>query len=316
LDEFSFIKEFLKPLTPTFQSHEMGIGDDCAVVATPEDSDFVISTDTLVEQRHFPRLAPWSLVIPRAIGTAVSDVSAMGGRCWGVTLAMTLPTLDYTLAQDIRRGCEKAIAEYRCQIVGGDTTQGPRAITVTTYAFLPSKSAVTRGNAQVGDDIWVTGTIGASALALMDLDEFDLTRMSDVQKRFWLPPYRGLIAADLRSLMTAAIDISDGMVGDLQHIANSSKVGIQIDTRLLPIDKAVLSQMSLSAAEELAISGGDDYELLFTANPKFESDIELVAKRHGVPIFKIGHVTDDSELIMLSTDGEIDIISEGGYTHF
>ena len=294
----------------------MGIGDDCAVVATPEDSDFIISTDTLVEQRHFPKLAPWSLVIPRAIGTAVSDISAMGGRCWGVTLAMTLPTLDYTLAQDIRRGCEKAITEYRCQIMGGDTTQGPRAITVTAYAFLPSKSAVTRCNAQIGDDIWVTGEIGGSALALMDLDEFDFTRMIDVKKRFWVPPYRGLIAADLRTLMTSSIDISDGMVGDLQHIANASKVGMQIDTRLLPIDETVLSHMSRSAAEELAVSGGDDYELLFTANPKFESDIELVAKRHGVPISKVGHVTDDSELIMLSTDGEIDIISEGGYTHF
>jgi len=316
LDEFSFIKEFIEPLSPQFDSHEMGVGDDCAVVSTPENSDLVISSDTLLELRHFPKGAPWSLVIPRAVGAAVSDISAMGAPCWGVTVPLTLPSLDYTLAQDIKLGLKKAVEGYRCQIMGGDTTQGPKSITITAYAFVPKATAIKRSTAQIGDDVWITGEIGASALALTDLSEEDVEQLSPIQKRYWVPPYRGLLAADLRSVMTACIDLSDGLSGDLHHVVRASQVGVQVDTKLLPIDATLLSAMSRSAAEELALNGGDDYELLFTANPSNESSIIEIAARNGVRVSKVGYVVDDSGLVMLSTDGQIDIIPEGGYTHF
>jgi thiamine-monophosphate kinase len=316
LDEFSFIREFIKPLSPKYENGEMGIGDDCAIITTPENSDFITSTDTLLELRHFPKGAPWSLVIPRAVGTAVSDISAMGARCWGMTVSLTLPKLDYTLAKDIKLGFTDAIAHYRCQLVGGDTTQGPRSITVTVYAFVPTGTSVKRGTACVGDDLWVTGELGASAMALTDLTEYDREKMPSLQSRYWLPPYRGLLAADLRAMMTSCIDISDGVSGDLQHIASASGVGLQVDTRLLPIDHDVLALLDRSAAEELALNGGDDYELLFTSNPNNEAAIQEIAHRHGVSVSRVGYAVDKSELVMLTTDGNIDIVSEGGYTHF
>ncbi|EED36983.1 thiamine-monophosphate kinase [Luminiphilus syltensis NOR5-1B] len=250
----------------------LGIGDDAAVFDVPEGEQCVVSTDTQVEYVHFfPETLPEDIAY-RAVAAAASDLAAMGASPLGMTLALTLPEADELWLHGFSQGLAAAVRDLALPLMGGDTTQGPLTITITVHGSVPRDAAVTRGGARPGDRLCVTGTLGdaAAALALQrgELSGDRLPEAEDVEwllSRFNRPIARFEWLSFLRAHGSAAIDISDGLLADAEHIAAASGVALTIDSTAIPLSDA-LRRAAPSEARlfEWALGGGDDYELLCT----------------------------------------------------
>jgi len=316
MDEFSFIKEYLSPVTKSSAKVPLALGDDCAVLVPEAGKKLCVSTDAQIEGRHFPQGAPWDLVIKRAIGCAVSDLSAMGAKPLGFTLALALPQLSIVEAEQIKQGLIGAQEVYGCPLVGGDTTQGSRMVSITVIGEVATGTTLLRSNAQAGDDLWLTGEIGGAAFALGDLNEYDPAAMSGFQKRYWSPPNRNEFAQELHSIARACIDVSDGAAGDLAHIMSASGVGVDVFSADVPMPSELLEQMPREQAVEIALSGGDDYELLFTAPVAMRDKILSLSQAYNTPVQCIGVVTEHTNHLKLVSEGEAIYLPSKGYTHF
>jgi len=316
MDEFSFIREYLSPVAKNSAKIPLTLGDDCAVLVPEQGKKLCVSTDAQIEGRHFPQSAPWDLVIKRAIGCAVSDLSAMGAKPLGYTMALALPQLNVTEAELIKRGIQAAQDDYACPLVGGDTTQGTRMISITVMGEVDTGQSLLRANAKIGDEVWLTGEIGASAFALADLDEYNPTAMSLFQSRYWNPPNRNEFGQSLINIAHACIDVSDGVSGDLAHIMNASDVGVNLFAADIPVPAELQPHMTREQAVEIALSGGDDYELLFTAASEQREEIKTLSRRLNIPVHCIGVVTGDSGRLKLVSEGEAIYLPSKGYTHF
>ncbi|MEM0954554.1 MAG: thiamine-phosphate kinase [Pseudomonadota bacterium] len=259
-DEFALIKKYFAPL-----SHK--IGDDCAVLDVEEGQQLVTSTDTLVEGRHFPADAPPDQIAYRAVATATSDLAAMGADAKALTLALTLPTADDTFLQQFSRGITQATEAFGLELVGGDTTAGPLAITCTVMGTVPRGAALLRAGAKPGDRVFVSGTLGdaAAALSVMNGEWPGPSRQREyLLTRFYRPTPRLALGQALRGIATSAIDVSDGLLADAGHVAEQSGVGIRIEAGNVPINTVLTEHPDPQQAIQWALAGGDDYELLFT----------------------------------------------------
>ncbi len=298
-DEFSLIKKYFAPLSSE-------IGDDCAIIDVAEGEQLATSTDTMVEGTHFYSDAPPDQVGYRAVVTAVSDLAAMGAEPRAMTLALTLPSANDVWLQQFSRGIQQATEDYGLELVGGDTTRGPLTITCTVMGAVEEGRALTRAGARPGDKVFVSGTPGdaAAALEVMNGRWDGHSQFKEyLLKRFYRPSARVELGKQLLGVASAAIDVSDGVLADAAHICEQSGVGIRIESAAMPLSQALELSPDQERARGWALSGGEDYELLFTVPPD-----RLDAVPDGCR--EIGEVTEGSAV---SCDMDVE---RQGFQHF
>lgn len=317
MGEFELIRNYFAA-APCAQGGEgvaLGIGDDCALLAVPAGEQLALSTDTLVANVHFPDPCDPFLLGQRSLAVAVSDLAAMGATPLAFTLALTLPTVtaDWLLAY--ARGLNQMAQACGVALVGGDTTRGPLSLTMTVFGRVPSGQALTRGGAQPGDLLCVGGELGNAAGAL-PLVLGQRSAEPDVAEpllaHYWSPRPQLDLGLALRGKASAAMDISDGLLADCGHIALASGVALQVERDRLPLSKALQAFLGRSQAQDAALSGGDDYVLLFTVPPVRLSALQA----EGWPIHVIGSVIAGEGVTLVDRSG-LDITpSIRGYQHF
>jgi thiamine-monophosphate kinase len=314
MGEFDLIRRyFSRPV----QRAVLGAGDDCALLAPTPGMQTAVSTDTLVEGRHFLPTVPPARLGHKALAVNLSDLAACGAQPLAFTLALTMPRVDDVFLQGFADGLYALADEHTIELVGGDTTAGPLAIVITVFGEVPPAQALRRSGARAGDDLWVSGTLGDARLALeafrgalrLSADDFDTTR-----RAMELPQPRVALGLALRGIATSAIDLSDGLVGDLAHVLRASAVGATLAFDQLPRSEAMARQ-STAVQREALLAGGDDYELLFTAPPALQAAVERAADQARTPVTRIGRI--DAQPGLRVTDplaGEIPL--PRGFDHF
>ncbi|MCP5325286.1 MAG: thiamine-phosphate kinase [Oceanospirillaceae bacterium] len=269
MGEFDLIKTYFnqKPLAELPEHISLGIGDDCAVIQPRPAFDLVLSVDTAVAGVHFPvHAAPFDIAT-RSFCCALSDLAAMGAEPAFFTLAISLPQKDEHWLADFSRGLSECARQYNCRLIGGDTTKSSvLSITIAVHGYIPAGQALKRSGAQVGDDVWVSGTLGDAAAALtMVLKQKTVTEF--FQQRFYFPRPEIQLGQFLIGRASACMDISDGLMQDAGHIAAASDVQLQLDAQLIPLAPECLRFYEHKVALQYALNGGDDYRLLFCAAP-------------------------------------------------
>jgi thiamine-monophosphate kinase len=280
LSEFTLIYRYFSALGRG-DAVDLSVGDDCAILRLEEGERLAVSVDTMVVGVHFPEDSFPEDIGFRAVSAAASDLAAMGARPLGMTVALTLPKVDEFWLNTFSQGLAAAVSEYKLPLVGGDTTRGPLTITVQVMGALPTDRAMLRGGARVGDDVYVSGTLGDAAGGLAFLQgqwQPEPDAAEYLLNRFNRPRARIALGRELLGRATAAIDISDGLLADAGHIAAASGVKIRIEPKLLPLSAALSSYRTQSpksphgshdidnSADQVmqwALTGGDDYELCF-----------------------------------------------------
>ena len=304
----------------------LGIGDDAALLAVPAGQVLAVSTDTLVAGVHFPQSAKGYDVGWKALAVNLSDLAAMGATPAWATLALTLPQADAAWVADFADGFAALAREFKLALVGGDTTQGSLSITLTVHGFVPEKAALRRDAAQIGDAVFVTGTLGDAAAGLRCLDKHStagqrtLATASNMREnliaRLQRPTPRIAQGLALRGRARACIDVSDGLVADLGHICAASGVGAEIDLGLLPASPALFSLFDADARAEFQLAGGDDYELCFTA-PKANATYWLNdLASSGCGATRIGRIVVEPGVRVHDSAGNPVAIARAGWQHF
>lgn len=293
----------------------LGIGDDCALLAVPPGEQLAVSTDTLVAGVHFPDPCDPFLLGQRSLAVAVSDLAAMGATPFAFTLALTLPTVTADWLQAYARGLNQMAQACDVALVGGDTTRGPLSMTLTVFGRVPCGQALTRGGAQPGDWLCVGGELGNGAGAL-PLVLGQRTAEPDIAEpllaHYWSPRPQIDLGLALRGKAGAAMDISDGLLADCGHIALASGVALHVECDRLPLSKALVAFLGRANAAHAALSGGDDYVLLFTL-----PSVRLMAlQAEGWPIHVIGRVVAGQGVALLDSDGHDITPQIRGYQHF
>lgn len=317
MDEFSLIDKFFKPLDLKRDDVLLGIGDDAACLHVPEGMNLLVSTDTLVANVHF--LPEWEAydIAYRSVMVSVSDLAAMAAQpCWA-TLALTLPQMEPTWLESFARGLSDSLKQFNIALIGGDTTRGPLSITLTVFGQAPFSQEVRRSGAQPGDIILVSGNLGAAALAVKFLDAQDIPSLdrAKLMHKLLHPQARIDLIKFLRLYASAAIDISDGLSADLNHICTASEVGACLNLEAIPIDPLV-QHYYRDKSVDLALTGGDDYELCFTV-PELKFDSLLSAlKQAGVVCYPIGVIEKEPGLRVKTAENLYHEIVPKGYSHF
>ena len=289
-DEFDLIATIVNALGDATAGEAvlLGPGDDAAVLRLPSGHDLVVSNDTLVAGRHFPTDATPELVGYRAIAASVSDLAAMGARPVGAVVSLTAPRLDAKWAQAYASGMARAARAFQTPIVGGNLARGNANICVAVHGSVPRGESLTRAGARAGDDLYITGMIGGAGLALktglLDAQSIAEIEPGSAQARYWLPQPRLAIGQRLRSVASAAIDLSDGLASDVAHICKASGAGCDIDLNDVPIFPG--------SDPVAAVCAGDDYELAFTASATHADAIAAIARETDTPIHRIGSMAD------------------------
>jgi thiamine-monophosphate kinase len=287
----------------------VGIGDDCALLRPDAGLELAVTTDMLVEGRHFLPGADPAALGHKALAVNLSDLAAVGATPRWVTLSLALPAADERWLADFARGFFALAGRYDVDLIGGDTTRGPLlTVSVTALGEVPSGVAMYRASARPGDDIWVSGEVGGAALALKHPD------VKEVADRLHRPEPRVELGERLRGLARAAIDVSDGLAGDLAHILERSQVGAVIEYPKIPRPAALARFADLE--RDCVLSGGDDYELLFTAAQAQRAEIEALSRELRIALTRIGSIqTGGPKLQVLDAAGK-PLAHRGGFDHF
>ena len=316
LGEFDLIQRFFKAGADAMRPNDektiaLGIGDDCALLNPAAGEEIAITSDMLVEGRHFFIGANPELLGRKALGVNLSDLAAMGAKPIGFTLAIALPTVDKAWLEAFSKGLFAVANQYSCPLIGGDTTAGPLTISITAFGSTPSGKAIRRSGAKTGDDIWVSGAVGDARLALaalrheMNLSESDLKQ---IEHRMHNPTPRVDLGMKIRAVASAALDISDGLLGDLQHILKQSQVSAEVFLEQLPKSKT-LQKQSEDIQNQFAACGGDDYEICFTAPIETRDAIDKISTALNLPITRIGSITEKvgalEKLYLLNKNGDL-----------
>ena len=323
MNEFDFIASQLKPLAGSFAG-ALDLEDDAAILTPEKGQEFVVTTDALTAGIHFFATDPPRLIAQKCLRVNLSDIAAMGAAPYCYSLALMLP--EQTSQGWLSEFCDGLRADqddHNVHLSGGDTTStnGPLSVAITMIGTVPAGKAVKRSTARIGDDIWVTGTIGDAAMGLQALKgaltTIDAAARHALVRRYHVPQPRNRIAPTLRHVATSAIDISDGLAADLGHICTASGVGAKVSASKIPVSDHVLSLLNTSAITfETILSGGDDYELMFTANPDKHKKINILSKDLNLKISKIGRLTADLEVGFINQDGRMLTFSSNGFRHF
>lgn len=321
LGEFDLIRRyFQRPV----QRSPLGVGDDCALLAPAPGMQLAVSSDMLVLGRHFLANVDPRLLGHKALAVNLSDLAACGARPLAFTLALALPRADAAWCQAFSSGLLELADAHQCELIGGDTTQGPLNICITIFGEVPSGGALLRSGAQVGDDIWVSGNLGDARLALDALQRQHMLPapvLAQARKRLEAPTPRVALGMALRGIAHSAIDISDGLLGDLGHILKASGVGASIDicaTRKLlrAGDHPLMSAIATSRLDACTLAGGDDYELCFTAPVAQREGVEAAARASQTVVTRVGSIEALPGLRVFGPDGQLMPQRWPGFDHF
>jgi thiamine-monophosphate kinase len=318
LSEFALIERYFRGSGVSRADVTLGVGDDAALLAVASGCALVAATDTLVAGVHFPPDSPPASIGHRALAVNLSDLAAMGARAAWALLALTLPEADERWLGEFSAGFCALARAHGVALVGGDTTRGPLCVTVTLLGQVPSGEALTRSGGHVGDVLFVSGTPGdaAAGLALEQgrLQAADAAR-SWLRERFLLPTPRMALGERLRAYASACIDVSDGLLADLGRLASASRAGAVLDYAELPLSQPLIEVLGEERAHELALTGGDDYELCFAVPPHNMPQLlsELPPERWGYT--RIGALRAAAGVEVVR-DGTVMEFSHSGYDHF
>jgi thiamine-monophosphate kinase len=330
LREFDLIARFFVGIGPAIVDGttnqygvDLSIGDDCALLNIPADHQLAFSIDTLIAGRHFPTAASAFDIGQRALAVSVSDLAAMGAKPMVFTLAISLPAIDTDWLEGFSAGLNAAAEHYAIPLVGGDTTQGPLSLTLQVQGSVAKGLALKRSGAKLGDFVYVSGHLGDAAAALAVIEESlaNQSKMTESHReyllaRFYQPQARVDLGQALLGVANSAIDVSDGLMADLKHIATASSVAAHIDSQCLPLSAALIAVSTQQQAIDFALVGGDDYELCFTAAADKHQQIMDISQQLNIPISKIGHITSGSGVHCVDGEGQQLNIDQAGYQHF
>lgn len=314
MGEFELIRRFFDR-GPARRS-PLGIGDDCALIAPREHGQIAVTSDLLIEGRHF-----FADVLPadlghKALAVNLSDLAAMGAEPFGFLLSVSLPGIDEAWLEGFTAGLFGIADRHRCELLGGDTTAGPLSINITAFGHVPAGAALRRDGAQPGDDLWVSGEIGGPSWAVGERYAGRGGAISaTLAARLDRPEPRVALGIELRHLASAAIDLSDGLLGDLGHIVDRSRVGAEVDEAALPIAAELVAAAPQRAIEQ-ALSGGDEYELLFTAPPENRSAIAALGQRLELGLARIGRIRDGASIVVQDARGRPRASLPRSHEHF
>jgi thiamine-monophosphate kinase len=314
--EFDLIARHFTRATP---GAVLGVGDDCALVAPAPGMQLAVSTDMLLEGRHFsPQDSPAGIG-HKSLAVNLSDLAAMGATPRWATLAIALPEANDAWLTAFARGFFRMADQHGIELVGGDTTRGALGLSITVMGEVPPGQALRRDGAQADDDIWVSGVLGSAALALayrqgrLFMEQIDAAR---VLPALYLPTPRVELGIVLRGIATSAIDISDGLLADLGHILERSQCGAQLDFAALPTLPVTQAYLHEAVARDCVLAGGDDYELCFTAPAQRRDAVLAAAQSAGVAVTRIGRITAAAGLTLIAADGQPLSFGKTGYDHF
>jgi thiamine-monophosphate kinase len=313
--EFELIaRHFTRPVRRAV----LGVGDDCALFSPGPGMQLAVSSDMLVEGRHFLSTVAPERLGHKALAVNLSDLAACGAEPLAFTLALAMPRADESFLAPFAQGLFALADEHRIELVGGDTTAGPLNICITVFGQLPPGQALLRSGARPGDELWVSGTLGDARLAL-EVFRGRLALAGEafehVRRAMELPQPRVALGLALRGVATSAVDLSDGLLGDLQHVLKSSGVGAVVDVHALP-RSAVLAGLPQSLLQECLLAGGDDYELLFTAPPGARDAVLAAGHAAGVAVTRCGRIDDSLRLRVVDARGEPVATPWRGFDHF
>ena len=318
MGEFDLIaRYFHRPATRS----PLGVGDDCALLQPAPGMQLAVSTDMLVEGRHFLSTVDPRRLGHKALAVNLSDLAACGAQPLAFTLALSLPAADARWLEPFAAGLFALADAHGCELVGGDTTRGPLSICITVFGEVPAGAALLRSGARAGDDLWVSGSLGDARLALevfrgtvrVPADVFEAARY-----RLELPAPRVALGQALRGVATSAIDVSDGLAGDVGHILEHSGVGACIDAGLAG---ALLAAPASALADpqqrlELVLGGGDDYELAFTAPVSARAAVEAAGHAAGTRVSRIGVIEQQPGLRLALASGQVAERQARAFDHF
>ena len=324
--EFDLVELIRTRCTVARADVRLGIGDDAALLAVPAGQDLAVSTDTLVAGVHFPPVTAARDLGWKALAVNLSDLAAMGATPAWSLLALTLPEATREFVAEFIDGYAELAAQHGVALVGGDTTRGPLAIGVTVHGFVAPGRALRRDGAQAGDLVFVTGTLGDAAAGLRCLDRRDARAQAlfnappDTREtlvaRLNRPTPRIAAGLALRDVASACIDVSDGLLADLGHIAERSGVGIEIDADALPASSALLALFEREERLVLQATGGDDYELAFCVPAARAGDVQRDLARIGCGATRIGRVVAGERVRLFDGDGSELVPERSGWDHF
>lgn len=307
----------------------LGIGDDCALLQPAPGMQLAVSTDMLVQGRHFFADVDPAALGHKALAVNLSDLAACGAEPLACTLALALPperARDDAWLAALAGGLFALADAHACSLVGGDTTAGPLNLCVTVFGQVPAGQALRRDRARVGDDVWVSGTLGDARLALGALrGEWTLPpeRLAAARQRLERPSPRLALGMALRGIATSAADLSDGLAGDLGHILKASAVGASLTaeetTKIVAAGAHPSGAGAPFDAETLlrvALTGGDDYELVFTAPPEARAAVRAAARASATPVTRIGRIEAEPGLRLIDADGRVSPLAARAFDHF
>ena len=318
LSEFDLIKRYFTRPTADNPRIGLGIGDDCALLRPAPGAELAISTDMLVEGRHFFTGAEPEALGHKCLAVNLSDLAAMGAAPVAFTLALALPEADPDWLEPFSRGLLALADAHGCALIGGDTTRGPRTISITVLGDLPGTSALRRDAARPGDDVWVSGTLGDARLALgayLQQYPLDPAQWLQAATRLHRPTPRVALGLALRGTARAAIDISDGFVGDLGHILTRSACGASIDVDALPLG-AILRTQAQDRQRACALAGGDDYELCFTAPVAQRASVLAAGRASATAVTRVGSIDPLPGLRLRDGTGQTLALALSSFDHF
>ena len=315
--EFELIaKYFTRPA----RTAALGVGDDCALVRPPAGLVLALTTDTLAEGTHFLPGAEPRRLGHKSLAVNLSDLAAMGADPRWFLLAIALPDVDEAWLEAFAAGMFALAEAHAIELIGGDTTRGPRTITITAIGTLPPGYALRRDAAQAGDDVWLSGSTGDAALGLAHLQgkiALAPEAASRCVARLEQPAPRVALGQRLRGVAAAAIDVSDGLLADLGHILERSKLAAEIDYEHLPRSPDLRACADAALADECLLAGGDDYELVFTAAADRRAAVEAAGRAANVAVTRIGRIlAGATEVRLLDRAGKPLRVEQPGFDHF
>jgi thiamine-monophosphate kinase len=318
LSESELITRFFGNCGAQRRDVTLGVGDDAALLECPPGAQLVATTDTLVAGVHFPRSVPPAAIGHRALAVNLSDLAAMGARPAWALLALTLPEADEQWLTEFAAGFSALARAHEVALVGGDTTRGPLTVTVQLLGHVPHGRALTRSGGRPGDLLFVSGSPGDAGAGLA-IEQGRLIAPADaapyLRERFLLPTPRVALGERLRGYARACIDVSDGLLGDAAKLASASGAGLEIWFMDLPVSRALSAALGPDAARELALTAGDDYELVFAVDPARAAELERELPPSQWNYRQIG-VLRAAPGAAVTRDGTVMEFSHSGYQHF
>ena len=325
MGEFELIRRYFDRKAPArtdLHRIGLGIGDDCALLAPRNGFDLAVSTDMLVEGRHFLAGTDAESLGWKTLAVNLSDLAAMGAQPLAFTLALALPVAAEAWLEGFSRGLFACADEYRCALIGGDTTRGPLNLCITVFGEVPHGAAVLRSGARAGDDVWVSGRLGDAALGLRMLNESAKGSSDDAPMRTTAmnsathsailalerPTPRVALGLALRGIASSMLDVSDGLLGDLGHLLEASasgtrdRLGARIEVELLPLSEGLRRELE-PIRLACALAGGDDYELCFTATAAARGAVAAAGEKAAVAVTRIGSITSTGKIDLVDNRG-------------